>query len=580
MATQIQSRRGTTAQHSSFTGAIGEITVDTDKDTVVVHDGSTVGGHPSAKEDGSTLTNTTLTTPVVNGTVSGTAIKDEDNMASDSASHLATQQSIKAYVDDNIGTKLDKTQTVLTGSVDTDGFADFISAGTGLNADIAATTDNVIAAFADGYSTTGGNVNYVGAITADASNYWASLNANASNFLYLNRNTGTGAITAGFTNNLPPIYGTSYNKAGGVGQSLNLFAGADAATSCTDENADVTWTFSGNAQIDTAVQILGQNTLLLDGTGDYITSSGLTFHAGENEGGFSIDGWFRLNATGIVQRIFCGTNSPQYYFLFRVNAANVLQLYLGNGSTWSIANGVTGTTTLTTATNYYFKLQWDGAAYKVYLGTSGTASEEISVTSSAAFNNGNGHIRFGAGETGNEPFNGHLALIRYNVGPQTNSAPTVPTAAYKGLAMDGEHWFDLNTFKMKYWDDTAGSWTNTQRVFVGEAITDGASVTSAVTYALKGEYDSGVFTVAASTNYTKNHNIGSRAVIEKSVGIDSQGREGDWATIYNATLHGASITQNYPTYLRLSVHTTNHIFYGPSSSGTATKARIIASRGW
>ena len=46
-----------------------------------------------------TLTNKTLTSPVLNGTISGTSIKDEDNMASDSASHLATQQSIKAYVD-------------------------------------------------------------------------------------------------------------------------------------------------------------------------------------------------------------------------------------------------------------------------------------------------------------------------------------------------------------------------------------------------------------------------------------------------------------------------------------------------
>ena len=46
-----------------------------------------------------TLTNKTLTSPVINTGVSGTAIKDEDNMASDSATHLATQQSIKAYVD-------------------------------------------------------------------------------------------------------------------------------------------------------------------------------------------------------------------------------------------------------------------------------------------------------------------------------------------------------------------------------------------------------------------------------------------------------------------------------------------------
>lgn len=45
----MQLRRGTTAQHSAFTGLVGEITVDTDKDTIVVHDGSTVGGIPLAK---------------------------------------------------------------------------------------------------------------------------------------------------------------------------------------------------------------------------------------------------------------------------------------------------------------------------------------------------------------------------------------------------------------------------------------------------------------------------------------------------------------------------------------------------
>jgi hypothetical protein len=50
-----------------------------------------------------TLTNKTLTSAVLNGTISGTSIKDEDNMLSDSASHLATQQSIKAYVDAQVG---------------------------------------------------------------------------------------------------------------------------------------------------------------------------------------------------------------------------------------------------------------------------------------------------------------------------------------------------------------------------------------------------------------------------------------------------------------------------------------------
>jgi len=50
-----------------------------------------------------TLTNKTLTSAVLDGTISGTSIKDEDTMSSDSASHLATQQSIKAYVDAQVG---------------------------------------------------------------------------------------------------------------------------------------------------------------------------------------------------------------------------------------------------------------------------------------------------------------------------------------------------------------------------------------------------------------------------------------------------------------------------------------------
>jgi hypothetical protein len=51
-----------------------------------------------------TLTNKTLTSAVLNTGVSGTAVLDEDNMASDSATQLATQQSIKAYVDSQVAT--------------------------------------------------------------------------------------------------------------------------------------------------------------------------------------------------------------------------------------------------------------------------------------------------------------------------------------------------------------------------------------------------------------------------------------------------------------------------------------------
>ena len=50
MAKQLRLRRGTTTQHGSFTGAEGEVTVDTDKDVLVVHDNATAGGRADAAE--------------------------------------------------------------------------------------------------------------------------------------------------------------------------------------------------------------------------------------------------------------------------------------------------------------------------------------------------------------------------------------------------------------------------------------------------------------------------------------------------------------------------------------------------
>ena len=68
MSTAVQLRRGTTAEHATFTGVVGEITVDTTKDTVVVHDGTLAGGYPLVKENslGATTTNQTAATGALN----------------------------------------------------------------------------------------------------------------------------------------------------------------------------------------------------------------------------------------------------------------------------------------------------------------------------------------------------------------------------------------------------------------------------------------------------------------------------------------------------------------------------------
>ena len=76
MSTQLRLRGGTTAEHSSFTGAEREVTVDTTLDTLVVHDGATAGGVPLAKA--SDVPSASSSIAVTNVTTSGTITSTGD----------------------------------------------------------------------------------------------------------------------------------------------------------------------------------------------------------------------------------------------------------------------------------------------------------------------------------------------------------------------------------------------------------------------------------------------------------------------------------------------------------------------
>ena len=80
MVKGIKFRRGTTADHSTFTGQEGEITVDTTKDVAIVHDGITVGGYPLVGENSTQrITNKDINATALNvsGVVTATSFRGD-----------------------------------------------------------------------------------------------------------------------------------------------------------------------------------------------------------------------------------------------------------------------------------------------------------------------------------------------------------------------------------------------------------------------------------------------------------------------------------------------------------------------
>lgn len=65
MAKQLRLRRGNTLEHSNFTGASGELTYDTQRNTIIIHDGSTAGGSVIAKQANVDILQNTINTTVV-----------------------------------------------------------------------------------------------------------------------------------------------------------------------------------------------------------------------------------------------------------------------------------------------------------------------------------------------------------------------------------------------------------------------------------------------------------------------------------------------------------------------------------
>jgi len=255
----------TTPTIASITNG-GTVTIPSGADTLVARTSTDILTNK-------TLSSPTLTSPVINTAISGTAFKDEDNMSSDSATSVASQQSIKAYVDTQVATipTGDITSVVagtgMTGGATTGVATLNVIGGAGITANADnITIDNSVVTLtgSQALSNKTGNIsqwtNDVGYLTAETDNQTLSFstptltisNGNNVNLSTLTNGLITASSTDTFTNKTIDADGTGNSITNIENANIKAAAAIDATKiadgSVTNSEFQFINSLSSNAQ--------------------------------------------------------------------------------------------------------------------------------------------------------------------------------------------------------------------------------------------------------------------------------------------------------------------------------------------
>ena len=204
MPTQVQFRRGTTAQNNSFTGAAGELSVNTSNSTIRVHDGSTVGGSELA-----TVASTSNATNLTTGTLNSARLPTSGV----SAATYGNATLIPSFTVDTFGRITSSSNVAISATVANTNITGFITSGQIASVSNTQITGLITSAQIDSVA----NTQITGTITA------AQL-----------ANTGVAATTYGGASSIPAITVDAQGRitsASNVAVTAGLTAGKSIALS-------------------------------------------------------------------------------------------------------------------------------------------------------------------------------------------------------------------------------------------------------------------------------------------------------------------------------------------------------------
>lgn len=282
---------------------------------------------------------------------------------------------------------------------------------------IAATrSGNTFTIWVNGQS--GGTASVSGALTINTDA--VSIGAAAAN--------GAGPIT-GYLSNLRVVKGTTVYTGAFTPPTAPLTAISGTSLLLLGTNAGIIDNAMlndletvGNAQISTTQSKFGGSSIAFDGTGDWLLMPNNTSQQ-FGTGDFTIEGWFYLSAINVAYGIISKGTAITGWSV-NITSGNKLQFSY-------TASNLTGSTTLSVSTWYYFAVVRSGSGtgnLKIYLNGSADATSAGAVTDNF---NQTSSMYVGADRTGGSALNGYIDDLRITKGVARYTANfIVPAAAF------------------------------------------------------------------------------------------------------------------------------------------------------